>query len=713
MLPFQKNILTDLEQEVKKYKHTYFCSQLNLGRQYIIDEYIKNLPKNSIIYYFANCSSNFGVEYFEEKLKQDIGNKFNITSVLRPVDEGTICVFCANEHTIDKKIKNLNPNANIILINDTNFTTKPMSITKIIDAINPSKIITVTYPEKLTQAERFDMLIKKVGYVYATINGAIKDEFYIKGFLSLTTAEYQKFQTNLNVEENLLMCGVNKLKQLQSFMDKVDEINLCNLILVENKEAINKVKEFLLSNKIPENEICATMLSSFSKRNKILNFDSPIKYLIFTKPELIDNFSRASVLTMLKKTCKAGVLYELINNLSLTLEKQHYYIDELNFKHLYTYDSVKDIKESLKPAYTKSQPIEKVINTYRKDIEPFTLICECLKKGELPSLNIDSYMKNYIENFLTNMFGKLSKSKLQFLGFSFDKSEQSIMIDSFIKTYNDYNINQKKIVDDIEKENYDNCKKAIKSALSCQEILINKIDGKNSADVLMPILVSWFTSHFKLKNNDVYKMIINDLNNHSSIFKYIFDYICSTYEKYTQSSSNLNYRRKEFTKIMTIPFESEEIKKTEIIPANKCGMLYATTPKQQNEKWFLEYLEENENVDWWIKNGDSGQDYFSITYYIEDEPYSFYPDWIIMLKNKKLLIADTKDGNTLNDSGLTYAKIEALKEYCKNKEIFYGIITQVSGVWRISRPDTEYYTDKNFTNFIYLDEYLNQITKER
>lgn len=712
MLSFQQNILTDLEQEVKKYKHTYFCSQINLGRQFIINEFIKNLPQDSIIYYFANCSNSSGVEYFVEKLNHDIGNKFNITSILRPISKGTICVFNANEHTIDKKLKNINSNANIYLINDTNFTNKPMSITKIVDALNPYKIITVTYPEKLTQSEKFDILIKKSGNVYATIDGAIDSEYYIKGFLSLTKNEYNLFQKELNVEENLLICGINKLNYLQSLMNKVDEINLCNLIYVENKDAINKVKDFLINQGISEKEIFTTMATTFSKRNKILNFDSPIKYLIFTKKELINDFSRASVLTMLKKTCKAGVLYDLIINLSLTLEKQHYYIDELNFKHLYIYDTVKEVKESLKPSYN-ALPIEKVINTYKENIEPITLTCQYLKKGELKTLSNDLYMKTYINEFLLNMFGNLNKRKFKCCGFSFTKTEQTIMIDSFIKTYNDYNINQLKIVDDIEQENYENCKKAIKSALSNQEILINKVDGKKSTEILMPILVSWFTTYFKLSKNDVYKMIINDLNNTSSVFKYIFDYICSKYEKYTNSSSTLDYQRKEYIKEMEIPFNKEEIKKSDIINSKKCGMIYATQPKQQNEKWFLEYIDNNENVAWWIKNGDSGQNYFSITYYMENEPFSFYPDWIIMLSNKKLLIVDTKDGNTLNDSGLTHAKIEALKNYCKNKGIYYGIVTQVSGVWRISNPNNEYYTDKNFTNFIYLDEYLRDIINQR
>ena len=100
---------------------------------------------------------------------------------------------------------------------------------------------------------------------------------------------------------------------------------------------------------------------------------------------------------------------------------------------------------------------------------------------------------------------------------------------------------------------------------------------------------------------------------------------------------------------------------------------------EDNEKAFIDFLEENKNVDWWYKNGDSGSEYFSISYRNLDENKEklFYPDWIIQTKNKVWII-DTKKGVTAELADTKY-KAEALQEWLKGKKNFDGGIAVQDG----------------------------------
>ena len=114
----------------------------------------------------------------------------------------------------------------------------------------------------------------------------------------------------------------------------------------------------------------------------------------------------------------------------------------------------------------------------------------------------------------------------------------------------------------------------------------------------------------------------------------------------------------------------------------------------KTEKAFIEFLEINNNVEWWFKNGDRDAIYFSIPYEFENDKSLFFVDFIVKLKDKSIYLLDTKSGQTLNDSRLKDpgAKMDSLVEYInkfKNKrKIYGGIVTNTdirnfTGRWLI------------------------------
>ena len=115
---------------------------------------------------------------------------------------------------------------------------------------------------------------------------------------------------------------------------------------------------------------------------------------------------------------------------------------------------------------------------------------------------------------------------------------------------------------------------------------------------------------------------------------------------------------------------------------------------EDNEKEFIKFLEENKNVLWWYKNGDSGSEYFSLAYYNpnENKEKLFYPDWIIRTKTQTWII-DTKKGSTAEIPD-TKHKAEALQDWLKGKKNFNGGIAVQDGPngWKLQNSKTYKYS---------------------
>lgn len=109
---------------------------------------------------------------------------------------------------------------------------------------------------------------------------------------------------------------------------------------------------------------------------------------------------------------------------------------------------------------------------------------------------------------------------------------------------------------------------------------------------------------------------------------------------------------------------------------DKC---YLWTKRSQIEKDFEEFLEtQGNNILYWYKNGVSKKEYFGIKYTYKNEDRTFYPDYILLFKDNRIGIFDTKSGMT-ETSGETKAKAEALqvfiqKENKQGQNLLGGII---------------------------------------
>lgn len=109
------------------------------------------------------------------------------------------------------------------------------------------------------------------------------------------------------------------------------------------------------------------------------------------------------------------------------------------------------------------------------------------------------------------------------------------------------------------------------------------------------------------------------------------------------------------------------------------GYLMSAEPRSSSEKKFEKFCERCSAVDWYYKNGDKGDEYFSIVYLDNaNRQKLFYPDYIVSV-NGEIWILETKGGfdrmGTSEDIDIFSAKkFDALKAYLEKYELKGGFV---------------------------------------
>lgn len=107
--------------------------------------------------------------------------------------------------------------------------------------------------------------------------------------------------------------------------------------------------------------------------------------------------------------------------------------------------------------------------------------------------------------------------------------------------------------------------------------------------------------------------------------------------------------------------------------------LSSAAPRSVPEVKFEKFCERSDSVEWWYKNGDKGNEYFSIVYVDNSNRQKlFYPDYIISV-NGELWIIETKggfdrSGNSQDIDLYTPKKFDVLKAYLEDHGLKGGIV---------------------------------------
>lgn len=135
---------------------------------------------------------------------------------------------------------------------------------------------------------------------------------------------------------------------------------------------------------------------------------------------------------------------------------------------------------------------------------------------------------------------------------------------------------------------------------------------------------------------------------------------------------------------------------------------YATSlVRSTSEMLFEQYCETRDDIEWVYKNGDTGQQYFSIVYMdgLQNQ-WLFYADYIVMKKDGTVWIIETKGGEDRGKDKNIDRQIEnkfnAFKYYAKEHSLHWGFVRDKDN--RLYINNTEFVHDMSDEHWIALEE---------
>lgn len=129
--------------------------------------------------------------------------------------------------------------------------------------------------------------------------------------------------------------------------------------------------------------------------------------------------------------------------------------------------------------------------------------------------------------------------------------------------------------------------------------------------------------------------------------------------------------------------------------------LYVRNPSEPELK-FMELLEKSNKVKWWFRNGEGEPKYFAVLYQDENgENRGFYIDFMLITKDGRIGLFDTKSGSTAETAG---PRAEGLQKYIKEhtkkgKKLWGGIAIYVNGTWRYNDQEKYKYNPNNLSEW--------------
>ncbi|MCR5607182.1 MAG: DEAD/DEAH box helicase family protein [Treponema sp.] len=139
------------------------------------------------------------------------------------------------------------------------------------------------------------------------------------------------------------------------------------------------------------------------------------------------------------------------------------------------------------------------------------------------------------------------------------------------------------------------------------------------------------------------------------------------------------------------------------------GYLSSAEVRSSPEKLFERFCENCPSVDWWYKNGDKGDEYFSIVYMDNSKRQKlFYPDYILSVSGE-IWICETKGGfdktGTSEDIDIfSPKKHEILKQYLKKHNLHGGFVRQDKASMELLICTEEYSDDVRSDSWKLLSE---------
>lgn len=441
------------------------------------------------------------------------------------------------------------------------------------------------------------------------------------------------------------------------------------------KSEIEKVEKILKEqyNITRDNWKLAVYLSEDKTDNleDISSKESTVEVLIF-KQAIATGWDcpRAQILIMFREIKSITFEIQTVWRIMRMPELKHYENEELNKAYVYTNFWEINISDWEASKYIKVKQ-SKIKSKYENIVLPDSVYLKRLDYNDL--YPTEEFHKLFYTTFLNEIWWKESELYTSLYDKLNDKInlnkefKSSILLETKLKWIDwiwDYKVWETKTDEQIIEYQF-------KKILDTYLTWLNKA---RSNWVLKQSFYNFFNHYLWFKDKsalEIQKIILTN----SDFFEYIVKQTIKEFEnirlkKIEQKQGKSIY---DWSIIENEMFTDSHIKKDNY---KKCiqSPCYFKEDSRLEKEFVEEYLEINNDIEFWYKNWVSNKIYFWILYIYEWKQSVFYPDFIVKYKDWKIGIFDTKAWMTASEMKTKF-KAESLQEYCENKDnIFWWIV---------------------------------------
>lgn len=515
----------------------------------------------------------------------------------------------------------------------------------------------------------------------------------------------QKAVRKLDQDEMLLELAYNKRQNLIALYKNINvEVNPLVLIQLPNDDQATKetggttkqqiVLDYLKRKGVKESEIAIWLSKEKENLEDLEKSNSSVSFLLFKQAAATGwDCPRAGVLVMFREIKNPTFAIQTVGRILRMPFGTHFAHPELNLGYLYTNYKRNEVLAEYAKSKTENRPA--INGSYRKkNVEPIKLESVFMTRADYNDLG-DTFQ---------NTFKQVADKKLDTKKLNLKpKVTNGLIVGVEIDDYDNFT---KELFEEGGSYDEEMSRHDLERLynLLCFKVVAKQTDEnrkfapERSWGKLKTALNIYLMEKLKLSRTDVYKVIVNDLVSEAGALAPVIGDTLLAYRPIREQEVNKKAARAKRVEHIEIPrealfftdqYEEISVKKSTMEPfwfeKTQAGLFGGIN----NEKKFIDFLEspKNKSVVWWHKNGDTGSEHFSISYYNPDENKEklFYPDWIIKTKNG-VLIVDTKAGITAESNDTKY-KAEALQVWLKGRKGFDGGIAVQDGPngWKINR----------------------------
>ena len=487
-------------------------------------------------------------------------------------------------------------------------------------------------------------------------------------------------QTNYLLEQ-----GLNKQRSLKQAFIKINkDINPLIVVQLPNNSdlLIEQVETYFEGKGINyDNGTLAIWLSNRHENlDTITNNNSSVDAVIIKQAVATGwDCPRAHILVKLRENMDETFEVQTIGRIRRMPEAKLYNDDLLDSCYLYTFDSkfTQGVKSNLGKGALDAKTI-----FIKNEYKAFNLIKEQrtmvtdLRDDRQALKSIATYMKNSL--CLTNNKNE-NKIKLQTSGYIFSTDVVKYTLSGKVVTLDQISENERfNVVEFKEPLNthvhgreYHNRVSRIGLEIGIEYQFMNTIILKLFSDKL-----NYIDKVLNLPTRELYAFVINNFNSLRILFREAMA------AQLNQLTANLEMiSEKTFTIPQSIMFTFDGNSRLQTVMHKNVydGYLSSAERRSSSEKKFEKFCETCSSVEWIYKNGDKGDEYFSIVY-VDNANHQklFYPDYIISV-NGETWIIETKGGFTRTGESedidiFSPKKFEVLKNYLNKHNIKGGFV---------------------------------------